>query len=79
MTSHSHADYKASTGIRARRDISANARDLPSSPMGDDELLRAAEYLAQAAREGTTLTLTPSLAARIADAILATLSRPGGA
>ena len=44
-------------------------------PMTDAELLRVAEHLAQHARQGQRLTLSPALCGRLADALLAAIER----
>lgn len=75
MASHSAADYKANTGVRARHDMSANARALPTPRMTDDDLVRVAEHLAGHARDNIALQLPPALCGRLADAILETVNR----
>lgn len=70
-------NYKEATGVRARTDLTANAKPTRLGAMTDQELALVAEHLAKHAREERTLSLTPALCRRLADAILEVLNREG--
>lgn len=71
-------NYAEATGVRARTDLSANARPgTREGAMTDEELDKVANVLGRHAREGTTFTLVPTLSGRLCEAILEVLNRRG--
>lgn len=48
---HSHKDYKGATGVRARSDLSANAKPADDERMSLDTVARCADWLAGEVRE----------------------------
>jgi hypothetical protein len=70
-------NYKEGTGVRARTDLSANARPTRSYGVSDQQLEMTANHLYQHHRAGTSCTLQPVLCGKLGDAIVEVLNRRG--
>ena len=69
-------NYKEGTGVRARGDLSANAKARVGA-MSDEQLIKVADFLSGVANNGVEYTLKPELSRRLADAILECVNRTG--
>lgn len=75
MSSHSHADYKGNTGVRARKDLSANHRSPRTSTLTPKAIIETAQQLQgeiRRARASSRQSITIAIggAEHVVDALL---------
>ncbi len=75
-------DYKGATGVRARSDLSPNARGVATAPLTDADLVKCAEWLlcriqdVEAGREKAVIIPT-QFSRRLVDVLLEVVNRGG--